>query len=192
MEQLHLHAGTPVGQTKLARDAGLANNTVAAGWIEMLADLLCVGTSPAWDDSAREEVPRRPAKFPFINLLAATVWAPEAPRTPAELDRLPPERQAVWHEWAVAQELFRRGAIAGRSDPERIPYWQAGGHEIDFVASIDSFIEVKRGRATALEFAWFPRVFPKGRLTVVCSTPFETDRIRGITLEAFLQDSQRN
>src|SRR5262249_52903595 len=99
MEQLHRHAGTAVGQTKLARDAGLANNTVAAGWIEMLADLLCVGTSPAWNESARAQLPRRPAKFPFVNLLAATVWAPETPRSPEELGRLPPARQAVWHEW---------------------------------------------------------------------------------------------
>jgi predicted AAA+ superfamily ATPase len=189
MEQLHVHAGTALGQTRLARDAGLANNTVAAGWIEMLADLLCVGTSPAWDESSRAELSRRPAKFPFVNLLAATVWAPEAPRTPADLDRLSPERQAVWHEWAVAQELFRTAAIRGEAEPERLPYWQAGGREIDFVVSEDSFIEVKRGRATALEFAWFHKVFPKGRLTVVCGTPFEADHVRGVTLESFLGGS---
>jgi predicted AAA+ superfamily ATPase len=188
MEQLHRHAGTPLGQTKLARDAGLANNTVAAGWIEMLSDLLCVGTSAAWDASRRVEMARKPAKYPFVNLLAATVWSPDAPRTPDDLERLPGARRAAWHEWAVAQELFRRAAVRGAADPERHPHWQAGDHEIDFVAGPEAFIEVKLGQASALDFAWFPRTFPTGHLTVVCSTPFETDRVRGVTLEAFLSD----
>jgi predicted AAA+ superfamily ATPase len=187
MEQLHRHGGTPLGQTKLAKEAGLANNTVAAGWIEMLSDLLCVGTSGAWDAGRHTEVARKQAKFPFLNLLAATAYAPEAPRTAADLEALSAERQGVWREWAVAQELFRRAAIAGVPDPERLPYWQSREHEIDFVADADSYVEVKRGRASALEFAWFVRGFPKGRLTVVCTTPFEADRVRGVTLEAFLR-----
>lgn len=186
MEQLHRHAGTALGQSKLAREAGLANNTVAAGWIEMLSDLLCVGTSAAWDASKRVEVGRRPAKYPFVNLLAATVWSPDAPRAADDLERLPAARQAVWHEWAVAQELFRRAAIRGVADPERLPYWQGGNHEIDFVVADDAFIEVKRGQASALDFAWFSKAFSKARLTVVCSTPFDADRVRGVTLEAFL------
>src|SRR3970040_394745 len=86
MDQLHRHAGTPLGQTKLAKEAGLANNTVAAGLIEFLADRLCVGTQPAWDASRRQEIARKPAKFPFLNLLAATVWAPESPRSAADLE----------------------------------------------------------------------------------------------------------
>ncbi len=187
MEQLHKHGGTPLGQTKLAREAGLANNTVAAGWIEALSDLLCVGTSAAWDAGRRIEVPRKQAKFPFVNLLAAGAWAPDAPRSADDLARMPPERQGVWHEWAVAQELFRRAAIRGLPEPGRVPYWQGGDHEIDFVSRDAGFVEVKRGRATALDFAWFARAFPKERLTVVCATPFEADQVRGLTLEAFLQ-----
>ncbi|MBI4728407.1 MAG: ATP-binding protein [Acidobacteria bacterium] len=190
MQQLHRHGGTPLGQTKLAREAGLANNTVAAGWIEMLSDLLCVGTSAAWDPNRRSEMPRKPAKFPFVNLLAATVWAPEAPRTADDLRRLSPERQGVWHEWAVAQEIFRRAAIRGEPEPERLPYWQSDEHEIDFVSGDRTFIEVKRGPCSALDFAWFPRTFPRGRLTVVCSTPFEADRIRGVTLDGFLREAR--
>jgi len=186
MQQLHRHGGSPLGQTKLAKEAGLANNTVAAGWIDLLSDLLCVGTSPAWDVSRRSDLPRRPAKFPFLNLFAAGVWDPDSPRTPEDLERLPPDRQGVWHEWGVAQELFRRAALEGRPEPERIPYWQGAGHEIDFVPASDRFVEVKRGRATALDFAWFPKVFPRATLTVVCSTPFEADRIVGMTLETFL------
>jgi hypothetical protein len=61
-------------------------------------------------------------------------------------------------------------------------------HEIDFVPSDGEFIEVKRGPASALDFAWFARAFPKSRLTVVCATPFRSDRIEGVTLEAFLKD----
>jgi predicted AAA+ superfamily ATPase len=192
MEQLHRHAGTALGQTKLAREAGLANNTVAAGWIEMLSDLLCVGTSAAWDASKRVDVPRRPAKYHFTNLLAATVWSPDAPRTPDDFERLSPARQAAWYEWAVAQELFRRAAIRGQADPERVPHWQGGDHEIDFVVAPDVFIEVKRGRATALDFTWFPKAFPRGHLTVVCATPFEADRVRGVTLDGFLSGGDRS
>lgn len=187
MRELHRHGGTPLGQTKLAREAGLANNTVAAGWIETLSDLLCVGTSPSWDPARRAEVPRKPAKFPFVNLLAAVAWAPEAPRGPADFARLSPARQGVWYEWAVAQELFRRAAIRGEPEPERLPFWKSREHEIDFVAGEDRYIEVKRGRADALELSWFPKVFPRGKLTVVCSTPFEAQRIRGVTLDGFLR-----
>jgi hypothetical protein len=45
---------------------------------------------------------------------------------------------------------------------------------------------VKRGQATASEFAWFNKVFPKKRLTVVCATPFETDFVCGVTIEDYL------
>lgn len=37
-----------------------------------------------------------------------------------------------------------------------------------------------------LEFAWFPRVFPYGRLTVVSDSSYETDRIVGMTMDEFL------
>jgi uncharacterized protein len=188
MRELHRHGGSPVGQTKLAKEAGLANNTVAAGWIELLADLLCLGISPAWDAHRKIEIPRKPAKFPFVNLLAACVWARRAPRSPQELLGLPQDRRGVWHEWLVAQELFRRAALRGAPDPERIPYWQSEDKEIDFVGSPSELLEVKLGRAGALDFAWFPKTFPKSHLTVITTTPFETDRIRGITLDAFLRE----
>jgi predicted AAA+ superfamily ATPase len=188
MQQLHLHGGTALGQTKLAREAGLANNTVAAGWIGLLRDLLCVGVAPAYDASRRAEVPRRPAKFPFINLLAAGAWSPEAPRSPEEFAAMPPGRQGLWYEWAVAQELFRRAALRGDAEPERVPFWQSARNEVDFVPANGPLIEVKRGRASPLEFDWFHRAFPQHRLTVVCSTPFETDRICGVTLKDFLLD----
>lgn len=187
MQELHRHGGSPLGQTKLAKEAGLANNTVAAGWVELLSDLLCVGTSPAWDVSSHSEKPRKPAKFPFINLLVASVWSPDAPRSAESFGRMPLARQGVWFEWAVAQELFRRAAIRGEPEPERIPHWRSPDHEIDFVTGTDGMLEVKRGRATALDFTWFPKVFPKQKLTVVCSTPFTADVVEGVTLDAFLR-----
>jgi hypothetical protein len=87
----------------------------------------------------------------------------------------------------VAQELFRRAAIRGEPDPERIPYWTSGEHEIDFVAAAGDYVEVKRGNASALDFSWFPRVFPSGNLTVVCATPFAAERVRGVTLDSLLR-----
>lgn len=101
-----------------------------------------------------------------------------------------PERQGVWLEWLVGQELYRRASIAGDPEPERLRYWQGDQHELDFVQGNDMLVEVKRGQASALEFAWFPRLFPKKRLTVVCNSMFETDSVIGMTPEAFLVGSK--
>jgi predicted AAA+ superfamily ATPase len=185
MEQLHRFGASSVGQTKLAKEAGLANNTVAAGYVELLADLMVVGISDAWDAERKHEIPRKPAKFPFVNLLAAVAWAPDAPSSVSEFLALPEPRQGVWLEWLVAQELFRRAAVAGRAEPERLPYWQGGDHEVDF-AGKGEWYEVKRGKTSPMDFAWFPRVFPKGRLTVVCDAHWETDQVRAIRFEEFL------
>jgi len=185
MEQLHRFGASCVGQTKLAKEAGLANNTVAAGYVELLADLMVVGISDAWDAERKHEIPRKPAKFPFVNLLAAVAWAPDAPGSVSEFRTLPGPRQGVWLEWLVAQELFRRAAVAGRPEPERLPYWQGGDHEVDFAGKAEWY-EVKRGKTSPMDFAWFPRVFPKGRLTVICDAHWETDQVRAIPFEKFL------
>ena len=89
-------------------------------------------------------------------------------------------------EWLVAQELFRRAALRGEEFPEVMSFWQSGAHELDFVLAPDRFIEVKRGRAGPLDFMWFPKCFPKGHLTVISESRFETDHICGITPEDFL------
>jgi len=179
--------GSPVGQAKLAREAGLANNTIAAGFVELLADLMCVGIAHAWDASRRVALTRKPAKFPFLNLLAAVAWHPSQPRSAADIESLlaGPE-QGAWWEWLAAQELWRRAALRGEEFPEHLHFWQGGEHEIDFVVAPNRFLEVKRGSSGPMEFAWFPRVFPKGRLTVITRTPFETDHVQGITMEDFL------
>jgi predicted AAA+ superfamily ATPase len=187
MQILHRCGGTPLGQTKLAREAGLANNTIASGYLEMLADLMSVGLSVPWDKSRRMELARKPAKFPFINLLVALAWSPTEMRSPEDVLALAPDRHAVWLEWLVAQEIYRRKALRGDPEPERLPFWQGGGHEIDFVAGENEFIEVKRGQTSPLEFTWFGRTFPKGHLTVVSASRFEAERITGLTMEDFLE-----
>lgn len=187
LECLFRFAGTPVGQSKLAREAGLANNTIAAEYIEALADLLAVGLSHPWDQNAGRPNRRRPAKFHFTNTLVATAWHPLHPRTPADFRSMPPQRRGELLEWVVAQELFRRAAIRGDELPEFLPHWASREHEVDFVAAPGSFVEVKAGATNPLEFAWFPHVIPNGRLTVVSESTYETDRIRGITMEAFLR-----
>ncbi len=186
MSALHTRGGSPLGQARLAREAGLANNTVAAGYVELLADLMCVGISPAWDADRKIAVARRPAKFPLLNLLAAVAWAPSSPRSVEAFRSMPAPDQGRWFEWLVAQELWRRAAIRGEDMPERIPYWKTHQRELDFVPEPDHFVEVKRGRATALDYTWFPREHPNARLTVISRDRFETDRMRGVTMEDFL------
>jgi len=178
--------GSPLGQAKLAREAGLANNTVADGYIELLADLLCVGRAYAWDASRNIRLPKKPCKYHFVNTLAAVACDPRHLRTLEDFRLMAPELQGRWYEWAVAQELWRRAAIRGEEIPERMFFWKSKDHELDFVLDADQFIEVKRGKTGPLEFSWFHQVFPKGRLTVVGSSRFQTDHVTGVTLEDFL------
>jgi predicted AAA+ superfamily ATPase len=178
--------GTPIGQANLARAAGLANNTVAAGYVELLADLMCLGSAFAWDANQKVAIRRRPAKFPLINLLVATTFHPNRLRSVADFRSLPPEEQGRFHEWLVAQEIWRRTAIRGEELPEQLHYWQSATHGLDYVLAPDHFVEVKRGRTGAVEFGWFPRAFPGARLTVIGADRFDADRVRGMTLEQFL------
>lgn len=178
--------GTPIGQAAVAREAGLANNTVASGYLELLADLMVLGTAHAWDPSRSVSIRRKPAKFPPINLLAAVAFDPARLRSVADFRSLPPESQGRWLEWLVAQEISRRAARRGAPTPELLNFWSGGDHELDFVVDPKLLIEVKRGGASAFEFGWFPRTFPAGRLLVVAREPFESDRIRGLRLEELL------
>ncbi len=188
LDILHTKGGAPLGQAKLAREAGLSNNTVAAGYTDLLGDLLCVATSFPWDASRRRAVFRKPCKYHFNNLLVAATWKDTGIRSVDEFRHLPGETQGCWWEWLVAQELWRRAAIRGEETPELMGFWQSKEHELDFVLSPTRFLEVKRGQATPVEFSWFPKIFPKSDLTVICKTPFQTPFIRGITMENFLLD----
>lgn len=186
MECLFRFGGTPVGQAKLAREAGLANNTIAAGYIELLKDLMCVASSHAWDGSKKKLNRRRPCKFPMVNLLAAIAWHPARIRTVSDFRSLPPGDQAYLIEWLVAQEIWRRAAIRGEDLPEEMGFWQSKSNEIDFVLGKESFLEVKIGKANPLEFTWFTKSFPKGQLKVINENRFSSEHIEGITLEEFL------
>ena len=186
METVLQRGGTPVGQARLSREAGLANNTVAAGYVELLADLMVLGISHAWDASLMRPQRRKPAKFPFINLLAAVAWDPAGLRTVDDFCALDQPRQGVWHEWLVAQDLWRRAAIAGAGSPENLLHWRSKTNEIDFVVPPTGFVEVKRGRSSPLDFAWFSRVFPKATLEVVGANGYETLAVRGVPFAEFL------
>lgn len=187
-EALLRRGGTPIGQANIARDAGLANNTVAQGYLELLADLLCVGTAFAWDESRGIAVRRRPAKFPPTNLLAAIAFDRGGLRTVADFRALPEPLQGRWFEWLLAQEIWRRRALRGELTPEHLAYWQSGDHELDYVVRPDLVFECKRGGSSALEFAWFAKTFPKAALWIVGRDRFDGTRIRGRTFADVLLD----
>ena len=52
----------------------------------------------------------------------------------------------------------------------------------------DLLLEVKRGGVSPLEFAWFPRTFPKAQLWIAGRESFVADRIRGRTMAELLRD----
>lgn len=180
------YGGKPVGFAKLAREGGLANNTVASGYIEQLSDLLSL--MPSWpvETSKRTVLMRKPCKFHFINLAVAVAFHPSSLRYVHEFENLSSELQGTFIEWLVAQEIWRRSILAGQADPETISFWMSKEHEIDFVTPDKKFIEVKKGKAGPLEFSWFSKVFPKDELTVVCNSPFRSKQVTGITIEEFL------
>ncbi len=186
LEQLMRRASSPVAQTTLAAESGMANNTVAHGYLDLLADLLVVGTTEPWDPSRKTRVPRKASKYPFVNLLAANTWSKNRHTTPASLRSASGEERGTWWEWAVAAELFRRAARAGDPAPLQSLFWRSDKHEIDFVREERPWIEVKAGKASPFEFDWFGKTFPRERLLVVSAERFETGAVRGVTLEDFL------
>lgn len=186
LENIFRRAGTPIGQYKLAKESGLANNTAAAEYVRLLSELLCVGYGFAWDPRTKTAIPRKPEKYHFINILAAAAFHPTGPRRPSDINMLPPEIRGSWYEWVVAQELWRRAAISGNEMPELLPFWQSKENEIDFVHDGKTFFEVKSGPASPMEFFWFQRSFPGAKLMVINSNRFEAGSIQGITMEDFL------
>ena len=65
-------------------------------------------------------------------------------------------------------------------------FWQSEGHEVDFLSPPGAAIEVKLGRTSPMEFAWFPRCMPRATLSAVGLDRFAAGVIQGITLEDFL------
>ena len=115
----------------------------------------------------------------FVNLSVALAFAPNRMASIEEFKSLPSPERARWLKWLVAQELFRRQAIAGVEDPEAIWYWASREHEVDFVDHGRRLYEVKVGRTGPLDFAWFPRTFPGAKLLVIGADEFETLTSRG-------------
>ncbi|PNT85787.1 ATP-binding protein [Coxiella burnetii] len=186
LQVLFKFGGTPVGQAKLAREAGLANNTVAKGFITILHDLGVVIHCYPWDADKQIPILRKPSKFPITNLLAAVTYFPRRLRSIDDFHALSFQEKGIWIEWAVAQELFRRMAIRSEQMLKPLIFWQNKSHEIDFVYSPEHFLEVNYGKSSALEFSWFAHQFPQKQLTVINTRSFSTDQISGITLEEFL------
>ena len=183
---LYRFGGTPVGQAKLAREAGLANNTIAANYIEILHDLGSVIPAYPWDKDRKHLILRKECKYHFANLLVAASYHPKCVRSIEDFLKLTDSEQDMWHEWLVSQELLRRSAIRGEEILHPLAFWQDKNHEIDFVLPPQQLLEVKRGSSSILEFNWFNKQFPHQQLTVVNKKTFASDYVQGITLEDFL------
>ena len=70
---------------------------------------------------------------------------------------------------------------------DHLHFWQSKEHEIDFVVPEQGlYLEVKSGAYQPQNFLWFLKSFQGGHLTVINQNAFETERIRGISLEDFL------
>jgi predicted AAA+ superfamily ATPase len=188
LSTLYRFGGTPIGQAKLAREAAMTNNTVAAGYIDILNDLGCVVPAYPWDPERKILILRKPCKYHFTNLLVALAYHPARIRSLSDFKALPETTQGYWYEWLVAQELLRRTALKGDSPLEPLSFWETKNHEIDFVDSEEQYWEVKRGKSSALEFSWFPKQLPHKILHVINTLQFETQAIRGLTFEDFLLD----
>lgn len=188
LEQLMRRGTSPAAQTTLAAESGMANNTVAHGYLDFLTDLLVLGTSEPWDPGRKARVARKASKYPFVNLLVANTWSKNRYTTPAALATASGEERGTWWEWAVAAELFRRAAKQGNPLPMNSLFWRSDKHEVDFIRDGQPWIEVKAGRTTPFEFDWFAQSFPREKLLVVSSERFDGTAIRGVTLEDFLLD----
>lgn len=186
MRTLFTNAGSRTGYLKLARESGLANNTIASEYIEQLSDLLAVIPSHQWDQDRDVPLQRKPAKFHFINLSVALAFSPNRMANVEDFKSLAPQERSNWMEWLVAQELFRRQSIAGVADPEAIWFWASKEREIDFVDSERNLYEVKVGQTGPVDFVWFPKVFPKRKLLVIGGSEFRSATIKGVTIEQFL------
>ncbi|MCM0607130.1 MAG: ATP-binding protein [Xanthomonadaceae bacterium] len=175
-----------IGYLGLAKESGLANNTLAAEYVEQLSDLLCITASHQWDADKEVTLQRKPCKFHPINLSMALSFYPNRLNSVHEFEQISDQEKAKWLEWLVAQELFRRQCILGQKIPDNLHYWSSKEHEIDFVSSRGDLFEVKLGQSNPLEFAWFSKVFPKKKLLVINKKEFETSHVKGITIEQFL------
>lgn len=186
IQMLFRFGGTPTAKAKIAREANMANNTVASGYIDLLSDLSVVTSSFQWDQNNELPILRKPTKHHFSNLLVALTYHTKRLRRIEDFKLLDESEQGMWLEWLVSQELMRRKAIYGDILFEPQFFWQSQQHELDFVLLNKTFLEVKRGGCSPLEFSWFTKQFPHSTLIVVNKNKFETHVIQAVTMEEFL------
>jgi len=184
---IYRFAPNPVGQSKIARESGLANNTVAKGYVELLADLMILVPAYPYDIDRRITLLRKECKYHFTNLFVAMCMHPRKPRTIAELKAIPSATFAPILEWLVAQELWRRACIMNKQ-LDYLNFWQTSQHEIDFVVPDENlWLEIKSGKEQASNLLWFTKHTNNDQiLTVINQSIFNTQRIKGITMENFL------
>ncbi|MBP9726564.1 MAG: ATP-binding protein [Gammaproteobacteria bacterium] len=186
LQILFRFGGTPVAKAKIAREANMANNTVAVGYIDLLSDLSVITPSFPWDQNNGLPILRKGCKHHFSNLLVALTYHPKRLRRIEDFNLLDEAEQGMWLEWLVSQELMRRRAIYSDILFEPQLFWQNQQHELDFVLENKTFLEVKRGGCSPLEFAWFSKQFPHSKLMLVNKNKFETNVITAVTAEEFL------
>jgi len=195
LQKIYQVGPSPVSYTKLAKDAGLSNNSAALDYIEKLSDLLCVIPLMPWDHQKNRSISRKASKIAFINLSMAWTFHPDAPRYIHEIRNFDKKNKAMLYEWAVAQELWRRQHLAAQIDNKNsyqqpaLSYWSSQDHEIDFVTHDKQFYEVKAGPTSPHEFPWFPQIFPKGKLNIISDSTYETDYLKSVQLKDFLLNS---
>ncbi len=199
LRRLYQVAPGSISYTKLAKEAGLANNTAALDYVERLADLLCIYPMMQWDHTRDVVVARKASKFPFINLCTAWAFHPKAPRYIHEIRGMEGQEKGAMYEWVVAQEIWRRGQLALQKQQRKsihslleveMKYWASNEHELDFILPDGSAIEVKSGSINPAEFAWYSKVFPRKRLHVIADTEIETDSLFVQPLEKFLLEAE--
>ena len=186
VETLARVAPNPTSQDKIARESGLASNTSALQYLEHMMDLLCVAQCDNYDVQKRRRNPRKPAKYHFINTLVPVSFGVDGLSSIRDFLQLPPTQRGKWHEWIVAQELWRRSALKGEENPEFMRFWQSSDHEIDFVSKSGELIEVKSGRIDPRDFSWFPLTFPNRDLTVIGDQNCSFGPIASVELFDFL------
>jgi predicted AAA+ superfamily ATPase len=192
IQKIYDHGASRVSYTKIAQEAGLANNSAALDYIEKLADLMVIMPCSQWDHNKDTLVARKPSKLHFINLAVAMAFHPDSIRYLHEIKNLTGRNKAAIAEWIVAQELWRRENYLNQLENKNygpidsIPYWASENHEIDFVTSDQRFFEVKAGPANPIEFSWFSKTFPKKNLTVISDSEFTAQAVKGVTLHQFL------
>ena len=108
IRKLFDHGASRVSFTKLAREAGLANNSAALDYIEKLVDLCAIMVCPQWDHQKKTYLQKKASKIQFINLAVASAFHPNSYRYLDELRRQEGQTKAAFYEWVVAQELWRR------------------------------------------------------------------------------------